>query len=94
MLSKRQRSQLDKIIKQVEKIITQADAAESRRQKKRKVRQSRSKLPRKGAGRIRRSHADSKKMKREIKAARKRGVKVADLATKYGVSSAYIYMMK
>lgn len=91
MLSKRQRSQLDKIIKQVEKIISQADAAEAR---SRKIgRQSHLKSRGKST-RIRRSRTESNKMKREIKAARKRGVKVADLATKYGVSSAYIYMMK
>ncbi|WP_373504902.1 hypothetical protein [Aestuariivirga sp.] len=47
-----------------------------------------------GARRQRRSSADAEKMKAQILAARAKGVPAATLAEKYGVSTAYIYMMK
>ncbi len=44
--------------------------------------------------RRRRSSADAEKMKAQIRAARAKGVPAAKLAEKYGVSTAYIYMIK
>lgn len=44
--------------------------------------------------RRRRSKEDAAKMRTEVLAARARGESVARLAKKYGVSSAYIYMIK
>jgi hypothetical protein len=43
--------------------------------------------------RSRRSGKDAEKMKSDIKKARAKGVPAAELAKKYGVSSAYIYMI-
>jgi Mor family transcriptional regulator len=44
--------------------------------------------------RLRRSSAEAEKMRKEILAARAKGVSAAKLAEKYGVSLAYIYMIK
>lgn len=48
----------------------------------------------KGSKRLRRSTADAAIMKGQIRAARTRGVPAAKLAEKYGVSTAYIYMIE
>lgn len=42
----------------------------------------------------RRSAADAAKMRKDILAARAKGVAATKLAAKYGVSTAYIYMIK
>lgn len=78
-LSARQEKQLDQIVKLVEKF--RADA---------------SKMPSRGAKgtRKRRTGADAQKMRKHIIAARAKGVSAAKLAEKYGVSTAYIYMIK
>lgn len=94
MLNKRQRSQLRKIVDQVDKIIAQADAAETRQRKASSLDSSKKGTRRRAIQRVRRNKEDANRMKREIKAARKKGQKVTDLAIKYGVSPAYIYMMK
>lgn len=94
MLNKRQRSQLQKIVLQVNKIIAQADAAESRGRKIRHSTASKGRLGLRKSKRVRRGGDEVKQMKREIKTARRKGAKVTDLAAKYGVSPAYIYMMK
>lgn len=44
--------------------------------------------------RSRRTSAEAEKMKKDILAARAKGVSAAKLAEKYGVSVAYIYMIK
>lgn len=44
--------------------------------------------------RLRRSAADTVKMRKEVLKARKQGVPASQLAKKYGVSAAYIYMIK
>jgi hypothetical protein len=44
--------------------------------------------------RMRRSRADADKMRKEVLAARAKGVSATKLAEKYGVSLAYIYMIK
>lgn len=78
-LTKRQDQQLQKIIKLVEAF---------RREAGKTTPMARS------SGRKRRSRADAQKMRRDILAARAKGVSVAKLAEKHGVSSAYIYMIK
>jgi len=51
------------------------------------------KQPAKG-GRVRRTAAEAEKMRKDILAARAKGVSAAKLAEKFGVSSAYIYMIR
>lgn len=79
MLTKRQEKMLSQIEKLVEKF--RADAA---------------KQPSNGKGRggRRRTATEAEKMRKEILAARAKGVSAAKLAEKYGVSNAYIYMIK
>ncbi|MFA9476401.1 MAG: hypothetical protein ACERJ2_17835, partial [Filomicrobium sp.] len=45
-------------------------------------------------GAKRRSWADSRVMREEMKAARKMGISAAELAEKYGVSVSYVYQQK
>jgi hypothetical protein len=45
-------------------------------------------------GAKRRSWADSRVMREEMKAARKMGISAAELAEKYGVSMSYVYQQK
>jgi hypothetical protein len=47
-----------------------------------------------GRRRRRRSAEDAAQMRKAIRAERARGASVAKLAKKYGVSTAYIYMMR
>lgn len=79
MLTKRQEKMLSQIEKLVEKF--RADAAEQPSSSSRR-------------GGRRRTAAEAEKMRKEILAARAKGVSAAKLAKKYGVSSAYIYMIK
>ena len=85
ILSKRQKNALNKIIAQIEKIIASAELANAKA-----VKTSR----KSGNSKSRRSRADAAVMKKQSRAARKKGVPVADLARQYGVSTAYIYMLK
>lgn len=82
-LNERQLTQLNKAISIVQDILASAksDAKLSSRRQKSKTR------------RIRRSAADAAKLKKEVLAARKKGISAAALAQKYGVSTAYIYMI-
>lgn len=48
----------------------------------------------KGSKRLRRSSADAAKMKDQIRAARAKGAPATKLAEKYGVPTAYIYVIK
>ncbi|KAB7741284.1 hypothetical protein F2P47_05945 [Parvibaculum sedimenti] len=92
LLTKRQKTQLSKIVLQVEKLLKQSEAAEKRQQKKAKASKTA-----KGQGRrkrVKRSRVEAAEMRKAIIAARKKGAKVAELAKKYGVSTAYIYMIK
>lgn len=78
-LTPRQQKQLDQIVKLVEKFRAEAEKQPSKR----------------GNGaRMRRTGAEAEKMKKDILAARAKGVSVAKLASKYGVSTAYVYMIK
>lgn len=79
-LSKRQIARLNKIISTAQKVLETArlEAAAARD----------------GAPRRRRSSADAEKMRADILAKRARGVPATKLADKYGVTTAYIYMIK
>lgn len=79
-LSQRQISHLNKIIDTAQKMLALAEKEE--------------KSGRNTSKRMRRSSADAEKMKDQIRAARAKGVPAAKLAEKYGVSTAYIYMIK
>lgn len=79
-LSKRQIAHLNKIISTAQKLLDTADQEDAR--------------TRGGSGRRRRSSAEAEKMRSDILAKRSKGVSAAKLAEKYGVSTAYIYMIK
>lgn len=78
-LSVRQEKQLDQVVKLVQKFREEAAKAPGSKGK---------------GGRKRRTSAETEKMRKDILAARAKGVSAAKLAEKYGVSSAYIYMIK
>ena len=50
--------------------------------------------PQRSSGRRRRSATEAKKMRAEILKARAKGVSVTKLAEKYGVTTAYVYMIR
>lgn len=77
-LSKRQDAYLKKIVGLVEKVRAEAEKASNLNVKVR----------------TRRSRRDTEKMRKAVLAARAKGVSAAELAEKYGVSTAYIYMIK
>jgi imidazolonepropionase-like amidohydrolase len=81
-LTPRQERYLAKITQLVEAIQTEAKKAEGNAGKA------------SGKGRKRRSAAEAAKMKKTILAERAKGTSAAKLAAKYGVSTAYIYMIK
>jgi hypothetical protein len=81
-LSKRQEQYLNKIAELVEKVRLEAAKAKNGNNGKAS-----------GTGK-RRSAAEAAKMREAILVARAKGVSAAKLAEKYGVSSAYIYMIK
>ena len=78
-LSTRQQEQLDQIVKLVEKFRAEA---------------GKDGASSRATGRKRRSSAEAEKMRKDVLAARAKGVSAAKLAEKYGVSSAYIYMIR
>lgn len=78
-LSKRQIAYLNKIIATAQKMLDTAHLEDSRSS---------------GPKRRRRSAADAAKMRADILAKRAKGVPATKLAEKYGVSTAYIYMIK
>ena len=80
-LSKRQIAYLNKIIATAQKMLDTAHLEESR-------------AAHGGPKRRRRSAADAEKMRADILAKRAKGVPATKLAEKYGVSTAYIYMIK
>lgn len=81
-LSNRQIAYLNRIIATAQKMLATAHLEDSR-----------SSL-RNGAKRHRRSAVEAQKMRADILAKRAKGVSAAKLAEKYGVSTAYIYMIK
>ena len=78
-LSKRQIAYLNKIIATAQKMLDTAHLEESRSG---------------GPKRRRRSGVEAEKMRADILAKRAKGVPATKLAEKYGVSTAYIYMIK
>ena len=78
-LTKRQRAYLDRIAELVEKVRSDVGVTTNVRSE---------------AKRPRRKSEDAVKMREQVLAARAKGVSVASLAKKYGVSTAYIYMIK
>jgi len=80
-LSKQDTSKLKRIISLAEKLITNGS-----------VRQA-SSSGKKNGKRIRRSGQELMQFRKMLKAKRKKGVSVAKLARKHGVSTAYIYML-
>ena len=84
-LSKRQIAYLNKIVSTAQKMLATADRDEG---------SSKSVSSRGGSKRRRRSGAEAEKMRADILAKRSRGVPATKLAEKYGVSTAYIYMIK
>lgn len=83
-LSKRQIAYLNKIVSTAQKMLATADLEGSK--------QGASK--RGGGARHRRSGVEAEKMRADILAKRLKGVPATKLAEKYGVSTAYIYMIK
>lgn len=81
-LTPRQERYLAKITQLVEAIQTEAKKAEGKNGKA------------DGKSRRRRSAAEAAKMRSNILAERAKGTSAAKLAAKYGVSIAYIYMIK
>jgi hypothetical protein len=76
-------SKLHRIIALAEKLIAKG------------LKQSRGKRPVKAKGkRVRRRGSELVRFRKMLKAQRKKGVPVAQLARKHGVSSAYIYMLR
>lgn len=86
-LTKRQVSRLNKVIGMVQDFLKQAEKQAAREAAKPKPVRS-------GRRGSRRSSEDAAKMRDDILARRAKGVPVAKLAEKYGVSTAYIYMIK
>jgi hypothetical protein len=87
-LTKRQISKLNKIVAVVNELLARAQQAET---------QQKAAAGRKTPGRrkrTRRTSAEATKMRADILARRAKGVPAATLAEKYGVSTAYIYMIK
>ena len=87
-LTKRQIGKLNKIVAMAQSLLDSADEGSSKaaagRQPKRNS----------ASARKRRSSADAEKMRADILAKRAKGMSAAVLAKKYGVSTAYIYMIK
>ena len=84
-LTKRQVSKLNKVMALIEDVLRIA-AAETVPAKSGK--------PSASSRRTRRTAVQAEKMRADILAKRAKGVPATDLAEKYGVSTAYIYMIK
>jgi hypothetical protein len=84
-LSKRQIAYLNKIVSTAQKMLATADLDQG---------SSKPSSSRGGSKRRRRSGAEAEKMRADILAKRAKGVPATKLAEKYGVSTAYIYMIK
>ena len=84
-LSKRQIAYLNKIVSTAQKMLATADRDEG---------PSNLASSRGGSKRRRRSGVEAEKMRADILAKRAKGVPATRLAEKYGVSTAYIYMIK
>jgi len=92
-LTKRQVSKLNKIVEMAQQLLATAQSNSSKKVP--------AKTAKAGRGRSvsvkvrrRRSSAEAEKMRADILSKRAKGVSAAALAEKYGVSTAYIYMIK
>jgi hypothetical protein len=83
-LSKREISQLKKLVALAQGLIDKAEAAPA---------DQKTATP-SATKRIRRSGKELAAFKKMLKAERKRGVPVAELAKQHGISTAYIYTLK
>ena len=87
-LTKRQIGKLNKIAAMAQSLLDSADEGPSRAASGNSAKRGVS------PGRKRRSSGDAEKMRADILAKRAKGVPAAQLAKKYGVSTAYVYMIK
>jgi hypothetical protein len=85
-LSPREASQLQKLIKIAQALLASADNVSTKAEPA-------SRKP-ENSKRLRRSGKELAAFQKLLKAERKRGVPVAEMARKHGISSAYIYMLK
>ena len=90
-LTKRQVNKLNKIVEMAQQLLATANGGASKRVPAKNAKAARG---RKAKVRQRRSSAEAAKMRADILAKRAKGVSAASLAEKYGVSTAYIYMIK
>lgn len=88
-LSSHDTAQLRKLITIAESLLASAGETGERAKKLPEGRNIRNKQKR-----VRRSGRELVSFQKMLKAERKRGVPVAEMARKYGISSAYIYMIK
>ena len=91
-LTKRQISKLNKALAFIQDVLDRAAFAEKTGSRT-KIRKG-SARPGIRPGASRRTTAQAEKMRADILAKRAKGVPAATLAGKYGVSTAYIYMIK
>lgn len=87
-LTKRQIGKLTKIVAMAQSLLATADEGSSKAASGKQGKRGNASV------RKRRSSADAEKMRADILAKRAKGVSAAALAKKYGVSTAYIYMIK
>ena len=92
MLTVRQNLQLGRIVARLRKLLAELEHEQRLASGKGRVAASAHRLG--GVKRTRRSAPQVAQMRKEILSARKRGVAVTELASKFGVSTAYIYMLK
>ena len=88
LLTKRQISKLNKVNAMLQQVLRDAERAQQQAAK--------NGMSNNGAfaGNGRRSAIEAQKMREDVLAKRAKGVSAASLADKYGVSTAYIYMIK
>ena len=88
LLTKRQISKLNKVNAMLQQVLRDAERAQQQA--------SKNGMSTNGAfaGNGRRSAIEAQKMREDVLAKRAKGVSAASLADKYGVSTAYIYMIK
>jgi ElaB/YqjD/DUF883 family membrane-anchored ribosome-binding protein len=93
-LSKRQRSGLENIIRQAEKILNESGASAKPSANQLKKNPNKSRKRARLVNGSRRSRVAAAELRKEIMAARKKGARVAELAEKHGVTQSYIYQMR
>ena len=94
ILSKKQQSRLESIIREAELMLKEAGIPDSRSAGSRKGKSKKTAQQTQVADGARRSRAAAANFRKEILAARKKGASVAELAEKHGVTSSYIYQIR